>query len=355
MTQTFLSSLGPTRYGFPAERAADWNAFLDEAKDAVPFLRPGWLDALSRVCRLRLYLLETFREGRLAGILPLFEMRNISLRRVLVSIPYSTFGGILARDEDAARDLMAKAEALRKQRAAAYVELRQEKPLPAEENRVERTCFVTVRAPVVPCDELWRKVLSPRLRTKIRKAQRSGCRIEDAGADLTEFVPLFMRNMHRLGTPALPSTLFREVGYRMNEKVHCLLVRRDHHVVAGIVLVAEGDTIHEPWVASLQEHHRVNVNQFLYANAMEWAFERGFRFFDFGRSTLGSGTLRFKEQFGGVPIPLHYRYLTPNARRIPSIDAHHNPFETVVRAWAKLPRGFVDRVGPVISRYLPEW
>jgi hypothetical protein len=58
----------------------------------------------------------------------------------------------------------------------------------------------------------------------------------------------------------------------------------------------------------------------LYWTKLEYACDNGNKTFDFGRSTPGEGTYRFKPQWGAKPQPLHWQYISLNDQPIDAGD-----------------------------------
>ena len=75
------------------------------------------------------YLAARDGSGMLAGILPLVRFRSLGGQRALVSMPFLDTGGILARSDDAATALLARALHLTREAGARALELRQSEPL----------------------------------------------------------------------------------------------------------------------------------------------------------------------------------------------------------------------------------
>jgi hypothetical protein len=99
----------------------------------------------------------------------------------------------------------------------------------------------------------------------------------------------------------------------------------------------------------------MNPNMLLYWTFLAYAADNGFKRFDFGRSSPGEGTWRFKEQWGAVPKPLFWyqfdkkgnpraRPMTPGARSRSRMLA-----ESV---WCRLPVPVANLVGPKIRKYI---
>ena len=85
--------------------------------------------------------------------------------------------------------------------------------------------------------------------------------------------------------------------------------------VAARCLVTHRDTLEIPWASSLRRVNGIGVNMLLYWSVLEFACSRAATVFDFGRSTLDSGTYRFKQQWGAEPQQLHWHYWLNERRR----------------------------------------
>ena len=91
----------------------------------------------------------------------------------------------------------------------------------------------------------------------------------------------------------------------------------------------------------------------LYSSALEYACQEGFQHFDFGRSTPGSGTYRFKEQWGARPVPLRWYYWLRDGNELPQLNPQNPKYSLAIKMWQKLPLAFTTLVGPHIVKYLP--
>ena len=85
---------------------------------------------------------------------------------------------------------------------------------------------------------------------------------------------------------------------------------------------------------------------------VEHAAKDGVELFDFGRCTEGSGTHRFKQQWGGRDEPLWwYQSGARVGGGTPSPDS--GPFAFGPRVWRRLPLAVANVLGPRIVKYLP--
>jgi hypothetical protein len=94
----------------------------------------------------------------------------------------------------------------------------------------------------------------------------------------------------------------------------------------------------------------------VYWELMEQAILGGDRLFNFGRCSRGSGTHRFKMQWGGREEELWWYQRAASSQpaegaSTPSPD--QGIFALATRVWQRLPVPVATRIGPAIVRYLP--
>ena len=90
----------------------------------------------------------------------------------------------------------------------------------------------------------------------------------------------------------------------------CALSRDDTHVfvvrvagepVAASITVGWRDRLEVPWASSLRAHATSRRTRCCTGRCCDGRCERGYRTFDFGRSTPDEGTFHFKKQWGAQP------------------------------------------------------
>ena len=114
------------------------------------------------------------------------------------------------------------------------------------------------------------------------------------------------------------------------------------------------DAVYAYYSGSSNEARGKGVADFVYCKIMEWAIERGFRVFDFGRSRRDTGAAKFKQNMGFEPESLNYDFTLLRAgAKLPEFHPSNPKLETPRRLWSKLPKGVANRIGARLSRYLP--
>jgi len=105
------------------------------------------------------------------------------------------------------------------------------------------------------------------------------------------------------------------------------------------------------WAAALAQYNALAPNMLLYWAFMERAAEQGLATFNFGRCTPGSGTHRFKQQWGGLDQPLWWYQHGTGRAATPS--PHDRAFAWGPRMWKRLPLPIANVIGPRVVRLIP--
>jgi FemAB-related protein (PEP-CTERM system-associated) len=213
---------------------------------------------------------------------------------------------------------------------------------------------VTVLKQVQADTERMFSELDKKLRADVRKPIKSGLTSEYGGAELLDsFYPIFARNMRDLGTPVYGREFFEEILRAFPDTTYVTVVRSQGVAVASSLLTAYRDTIEAGWSSSLREYLHLKPNMLLYWQNLCLAAEKGYSTFDFGRSTIGSGTHRFKLQWGCEEKPLHWHYWVAGDRELPELNPNNRKYQVAIRLWQRLPLAVANRLGPHIVRCLP--
>jgi FemAB-related protein (PEP-CTERM system-associated) len=335
----------------------DWPAPLPSVEEGIyPRLNghdARWIQALSEGLSHRAYLLKVQDRGGVVGVLPLVLVRGPIFGRFLVSLPYLNTGGVWALDNQVATQLIGRACDLADELDVKYLELRHEHPVKDARLNFQRTdkCHMRLALPDSP-DELLKSFKSKH-RSQIKKADDYDLLIEFGGTELlNDFYNVFARNMRDLGTPVFSRKLFSCILREFHDTSEVCVVRKDGLPIASGLLVHAHGVTEVPSASSLREFNRTNANMLMYWHLLQRAIERGSRTFDFGRSSEGSGTYKFKAQWGAEPAPAVWQYYvrkgSPEEMR-PDADGK----ERLVKLWQKLPVWLSRQIGPRIVRGIP--
>jgi len=204
----------------------------------------------------------------------------------------------------------------------------------------------------VDASTLWRQ-LDRGVRNQVRKAERAGLSVEFGGTEkLDEFYTFFAARMRDLGSPVHAREFFRATLDAFGSRARVALVRKGETPIGGLIVLAFKNLLAVPWASCAKEYFALCPNMLLYWETIRAGCSDGFQRFDFGRSTRGSGTYRFKRQWGALESPLFW-YTIPLGRR--DRVATGNGGRTATRLgelWRHMPLSFTRRVGPHVRKYL---
>jgi serine/alanine adding enzyme len=333
--------------------ASQWDAFVDATSAATIYHRRVWRDIIESVFGHEThYLAARAPSGTISGILPLIRLRSFLFGDFLVGLPYFNYGGVVARSCAARDALLEAAIGLARERNCGHVELRQREPLPPSwPARVDKVAMV-LTLPESP-EELW-KSLPSKVRTDARRPARRGISCEFGGYELLpEFYAVFSENMRDLGTPVYPVTFFKAILKALPENASLVVARHGSRTVAAALLLQYAGGMEIPWASSLRSFNKLGANMFMYGRVLEHAIVSGCRSFDFGRSTIDSGTYLFKKQWGARPRQLYWNYWLRDGGELPQLRPDNPRFRAAVAVWRRLPLALANRLGPRLIKYLP--
>jgi FemAB-related protein (PEP-CTERM system-associated) len=192
-----------------------------------------------------------------------------------------------------------------------------------------------------------------KLRSQIKKPMKEGLDVRSGGKELVEdFYKVFLVNMRDLGSPVHSKKLILSVLDEFENRARIFLVYKGKEPVASSLVIGFGKTLNNPWASSLKEYSRLSPNMLLYWGMLEYACDNGFEVFEFGRSTPGEGTYRFKEQWGATPAALHWHTISLKGPQHTEVQTEKDRFAGAVRYWQKLPVPVTRLIGPYIRKYI---
>jgi FemAB-related protein (PEP-CTERM system-associated) len=298
------------------------------------------------------YLMAKDDRGEVRGVLPLAFLSSRLFGRFLVSLPFVNYGGVLADSSALQEALLRRAVELADELTAGHLELRHQDLLGLQWPNKQHKVSMRLELPA-EFDVLW-KGFTAKLRSQIRRAEKEGMAFKVGGEELLEdFYTVFSRNMRDLGTPIYGRTFFQEILRTFGEKARIGLVYLKDLPVATGFLYGFRKVLEIPWASSDRRYNHLAPNMLLYSSVLRYACQEGFGVFDFGRSTPGAGTYRFKEQWGARPVQLYWHYWLRNGGPLPDLSPANAKFRWATFLWQKLPLGVSRRLGPNIIRYIP--
>jgi FemAB-related protein (PEP-CTERM system-associated) len=326
--------------------ASAWDRFVETGVGATGYHSWGWRQVFREAFSHESIYLAAGRGGTVAGVLPLVYIESRLFGRSLTSLPFLNYGGVAAESDEVARQLIDVAAQIARERRCPHVELRHVErrfpDLPARQHKV--TMLLPLRS------DMWNQV-DRKVRNQIRKAQKSALTAVTGGAELLdEFYTVFARNMRDLGTPVYTRRLFEQVLQTFPDRAALYVVRLSAKPVAAGLTYRWHGRVEVPWASSVRDYNQLCPNHLLYWTILERASETGAHTLDFGRSTPGEGTFRFKEQWGAAPVPLHWEYTATPGRPLPNLSPSNPKYRLMIETWKRMPLSLATALGPHIVR-----
>ena len=334
-----------------------WDDFVAEKPVSSPYHFFAWKTAVEKSYGHKCLYLMARENQKLLGVLPLILIKPPLGKSCLVSLPFCDTGGALAESPDISGQLVAHGLEMAGEAGAAAVELRLQQedaslenlriPASVSSHKVRMLLDLPVSA-----DKLW-KTFKSKLRSQIRKAEKNNLAFHWGSTEkIQDFYNVFSRNMRDLGSPVHARKFLAAVLKAYGTNARLGLVSLDNQVIGGGIILADNKKVCVPWASTLRTHNRLAPNMLLYWNFLKYAADAGYTLFDFGRSSPGEPTFRFKKQWGAESSPLHwYTFHLDGSQKM----AHNEGGVLRSRAeavWQKLPLPVANFLGPKIRKYI---
>jgi len=195
----------------------------------------------------------------------------------------------------------------------------------------------------------------------VRSARDQGLTVRPGS--VTEYYPLYLETMRRLGSPQFPESFFLDLAVELGDDLVVFVAEEssagdaiaggshDSEPVGGVLALDFGGTRTIWSNASRIDAWDRHPNHLLYASAIRDACETDIQIVDFGRSRPGSGVHGFKREFGGQTSSLASFVIPPHRAGRASL-AGYGKVAAVARRLA--PAITNPAVGPRLKRYIHE-
>jgi len=260
-----------------------WDQNVDQLKGSC-FCYEAWKMIIENSYGVRLHFSEiNDNQGKLVGLVLYYRSNN--------GTPFIVRKGVLSADGYVLEDVVRE-----------FIEVNenaQKSGLTVEKLKItfKTTLIIDLAGGI---DVAWKK-LRGETRTDIRKGIKKGLQASTGWDYFDEFYEIYKENMLYNGAVIHSKKFFEEVRDCLQERasLHVVLVNRK--VVAGLVVLWSKEVADIYLGAWDRDFTKFSPNSFNYWKVIELAAEKGVLTVDMGQSTVGSGTYRYKTNFGGKP------------------------------------------------------
>ena len=329
-----------------------WNSYVLNHPDGLAYHQFAWKKAVLEAYGFKSCYLLAEKDRQVCGVLPMIILKRPFRGCNYVSLPYCDVGGCLADDAEMELKLIIKAKELGIAAGVSGIEYRKGQNKSSVEVLPDDYQKVRMVLELPESSEIYLGSLKSKLRSQIKKPLRDGLTATLGGPELIRgFYQVFAENMRDLGSPVHSLKWIEAIVENYAENARIGLVHTpEGELAAGGLILMHRDTVSIPWASSLRRYNSQNPNVLLYWSLLSFTADNGYRYFDFGRSTPGEGTFKFKQQWGAKPRALSWINLLDNKEET---AFQLSKFRTVSELfWKKMPIVCCNSLGPIIRRYI---
>ncbi|MCL1979930.1 MAG: FemAB family PEP-CTERM system-associated protein [Proteobacteria bacterium] len=331
-----------------------WDAYVRHHPEGLAYHQFAWRLAINKAYGFAGCYLLAEEQGRVSGVLPLILFPAPFFKKRYISLPFCDVGGVLADNASVAAELAEQAISLARGNGIERIEIRAT-CCPGESGGlacVSRKVRMVLDLPGDAATLL--AGLKAKLRSQVKKPMRDGLSARVGGLELLDdFYAVFVRNMRDLGSPVHSRRWIAAVlqGYGQQARIAVVYTPEGQPAAAGVMLLHPA-VVSNPWASSLRSCKHLNPNMLLYWTMLSFAADNGFPCFDFGRSTPGGGTHKFKQQWGAREVPLHWTELL--SAQVLQTGTGSSPLRAIAeKLWQHLPLNLTASLGPYVRRHIP--
>jgi len=339
-----------------------WDEYVKQHDNATAYHRIAWMKAVEAGYKHKcFYWFARNSNGSVVGILPTVLIAPPFSKGSLCALPFCDIGGVLADNDNIKQMLIDECKRIALLQNVNSIEIRSRlvdshsyEGTSSIENSNQK---VSMLMPLPENSELLFSSFKSKLRSQIRKADKNGLtyKLGSEKRMLDDFYHVFAHNMRALGSPVHGKQWFLSLlEYYKNNMLISVVYKDEIPIGAGIVLTA-GNKAAIPWASTKAEFNRLSPNMMLYWSLLKHLSDNGIKEFDFGRSSYGEGTFKFKQQWGAQPTPLNWQVinLQSTSQKTIAQNSGNSTLRAVVEnIWRKLPINFTTFLGPKIRKYI---
>lgn len=326
-----------------------WNKFIKKNHISTIEHLFEWKNVLKKTYNLDSLYLGIKRKNELVAICP-FIITNFLFKKKAISFPYLCSGGVLVSGEiskNLAESLFVKYLYNNK---ITHVEFR------STHKNYKASLYVSTKISLPSNKEIYWKSLKSNHRRKIKKAGENNFKFLIKKTNIFEYYQIYLIGLKKHGVPPHSINFFRNILNSFKDQVKVLQVTYKDRIIASMILISSNKSISAPFIFSNPNYLNRLCNYYLYWEAISYAIENDYEFFDLGRSISSSGNEKFKNMWNAKSVPL-CSYIFDNKKllksSLTSIDSYFKlPYRITSSIWSNLPLLIHSKIGPKLRKYI---
>jgi len=332
-----------------------WDDYVKSHNQGSFFHLSGWQTVLENSFSHNSFYLYAELDDKICGVLPLVEVKSTLFGHALISTPFCVYGGAITNTEGITRQLEQHACVLAEKLKVDYLELRYKE----QQNSL---LLLKQSSSIFGChlgDD------AEQILAKVKKKQRAVIRhslknelsytVTKQNNDHTfyYFYHILSTSYRNLGTPIFSLKYFQElVNVFGNDIDIAVIFDKEHQPSTAVMNFYFNNQVLPYYGGGNHDARDLKSADFMYYQVMCSAREKGYTWFDFGRSKNHGGPYKYKKNWGMKPQALYYYYHLVKADILPNLSPNNPKYKLFISLWQKLPLRISQLIGPLLSKYL---
>jgi len=336
-----------------------WDEFVADHPQRTVFHLSNWARVLQKTYGyIPCYFILESSDKRIKAGCPFFFIKSWLTGNRLVCLPFTDVCYPLVTADEDIKSLLSTTIEKAKKEKADYVEVRGHHPnvflqgLHFENHSYYKLFRLDLSQGT---ESLW-KGIAKFTRRHIRKAERTNLTIEKSETEkgIRDFYLLNLATRKKHGIPPQPYRFFENIWRELilNRLAFVLLVKYKSISIAGGVFFVYRDTIYCKFNASDRNYLQYRPNHFLIWHAIQYGCEKGYKYYDSGRTSPDNlGLVSFKRSWGMQETVLPY-YYWPTVKGVTSTKQRSLKYKMITSIMQRTPTTISRVAGELLCKHL---
>jgi hypothetical protein len=340
-----------------------WDLFVEKHPKGTIYHLSEWKKVLEesfRHIRGQIIAIWDERANEIVGGLPVYCVNSIITGKRLVSAPFANFCDPLVSNSGDADGLSKYLIEIYNQKYHSYIEIkaRQDYNFLKDAEFKASAQYLHHFIPLEFSPEvLFNKFHKKAVRASILKSLKNNLKLKSAESEyeLSLFYQIYLNARKRIGLPVIPYKYFLKLWevFYPSKRLELILCMADGIVIGGSVLLKFKEWVFIEFGNDLFEFRKLCVNHFLDWSAIELAYQEGYKFLGFGRTSRNNkGLIAYKERWGTTAEDL-LTHIYPEASCSNENDKEASwKYRIIKRICERSPSVFYKFISAVVYRHL---
>ena len=283
----------------------EWDRWVENHPDGRYVYLSGYRKVIKELFNFPSFSLVKKEKNEIKAVLPLFLLRRLKGEKILISLPFSEYGGPLGEGEI----FLGEIKQILKETKAKFLEIHGGVGIKGEISQFKilpLLHYATLNLGKKKLPEILDRV-DYSVKKNIRKAWKEKLHIRREREIKKSFYSLYLISHRRLGSPPLPFKFFSLINSYLYPYIRVISIYYHGKIVSSLLGWSVGKSFHITHIAS--DHHFWNLrgNDLAHIEMIKWALEERKEIFDFGPARY-EGQIRYKKKWGVDFHPYKYLY-----------------------------------------------